>query len=405
MTDRIVNSKLLQSSVISEVHINVIPEDGLDLNIVLVRRRKNNLEIEHSCHFIRSFDDFIEEVPKNIPLSLIIDGKGVFQRKISKVRNIPVLNQVLPNAASGDFVVQEHTLADDQTYVVVARRDFIRRWVEEFTGRGYYVVDVSLGPCVLNNITPLLSEKDTEITVKNYQIKYCNRGILEITRDGIDEEVYRHFIGDEELTSLDMIPFAGGVKYFKDTDETDPELYSLYRDSKEQFVFRKIFRKGGMYLTTFLLLILLVNFLFYDHYSSALSQLQGEYTVNKELIDKLENLEGEIQNQKLFLLRTGILGSTMFSYYTDRLAFLLPGDILLTDIKINPVLMKIKTGEPINTDPKKIIICGETDKCSSLNKYITEIEKEGWVSDVNLNSFKREGISDPGEFEIEVILK
>ncbi len=405
MTDRIVNSKLLQSSVISEVHVNVIPEDGLDLNIVLVRRRKNNLEIEHSCHFIRSFDAFIEEVPKNIPLSLIIDGKGVFQRKISKVRNIPVLNQVLPNAASGDFVVQEHTLADDQTYVVVARMDFIRRWVEEFTGRGYYVVDVSLGPCVLNNITPLLSEKDTEITVKNYQIKYCNRGILEITRDGIDEEVYRHFIGDEELTSLDMIPFAGGVKYFKDTDETDLDLYSLYSDSKEQYVFRKIFRKGGMYLMTLLLLILLVNFLFYDHYSSALSQLQGEYTVNKELIDKLENLEEEIQNQKLFLLKTGILGSTMFSYYTDRLAFLLPGGILLTNIKINPVLMKIKTGEPINTDAKKIIISGETDKSSSLNKYITEIEKEGWVSDVNLNSFKREGISDPGEFEIEVILK
>jgi hypothetical protein len=405
MTDRIVNNKLFQSKVIAEVHVNVIPGDDLDLNIILLKRNKNNLEIKHSCHFIRSFEDFTEEVPKNIPLSLIIDGKGIFQRQISKARNIPVLNQVLPNAAQGDFIIQEHPLANEQTYVVVARKDFIRLWVAQFTNRGYYVIDVSLGPCVLNNITSLLPEQDTEITVKNYNIKYCNRGILEITRNGIDEEVYRHFIEDEQLTSLDLIPFAGGVRFFKDTGESDRDLYGIFRDSKEQFVFRKIFRKAGMYLTALLFIVLLVNFLFYDHYNNAMSQLQKKYSVNKELIDKIEILEQKIKNQQLFLQRTGILGSTIFSYYADRLAYLLTGDISLTSMKINPVLMKIKSGEPINTDLKKIIIRGETDKSSSLNRYINEIEKEEWVSDVNLNSFKREQISEPGEFEIEAIIK
>ena len=125
MIEKLIHSNFFRAKTIAEVHVNVIPGDTMDLNLMILHNEKESLEIKHTKHFITSFEEFEREVPKKIPLSLILDGKGVIHKCISDRSDDPVISQVLPGAKEEDFYIQESLLQSGSTYVVISRKDWL----------------------------------------------------------------------------------------------------------------------------------------------------------------------------------------------------------------------------------------------------------------------------------------
>lgn len=405
MIDKFLNNKLFKARVIAEVYVTVASQDELEINVVIVKRVKQSLEITRSHRHLHTLEQLIGCVSTDIPLSLIVDGKGVIQKTVKHKEDVPVIYQVLPNARHQEFLWQEITLSrEGLTQVAVARKKYIEDWLEKLIRLGYMVLDVSIGPMAISSITSLLPRDLNEIRVKNYKIEYDQQGITEISRNGIDEESCRVRIGNDEISNIDLIPFAASIKYFKPSAISSDGLSGVCRSSRNQYTFKRIYRSVLFISTGLLFGILLVNFLLYNSFDNRYRRYQEEYTENQELLNKLDNLETEYSRRQAFFKDNAGAGNSRYSYYADRLAFLLPSPITLTELTLDPISENIKQGREIQKREGLIIISGETNESLLLNKYIRDIENEYWVEDVNLINYQSEA-NRKGEFTIEITLK
>ncbi len=404
MIGKIIDNKLFKSKVIAEVYINNTSQEELDISVVVVKREKQNLEIINTFHGISSLDQFFELVPIKIPLSLIIDGKGVIQKAVKTKEDTLAIYQVLPNAQHQKFIWSQAPLSQEgYVQVAVARKEFITESVERFSEMGYLVVDISIGPMVLANIASLLPKDSKEVRVKNYKIDYTSQGIFSVTKNGVDEASYKIQIGKDEISNVDLIPFAASVKYFQGTHQSNESLSQICRPSKEQFLFKRIFNALLIGSCGLLFLILLVNFLLFDHYSKFFTHYEKEYLVNKELLDRLSYLEEEFLLQKTFIEDNASRGFSQYAFFSDRLAHLLPSSLSLTELSFDPVLESIKEDREIRSTKGIIIVSGQTSQSLQLNQYINVIESEPWTKDVTLLEYQSQ-MGKRGEFSIEIAL-
>ncbi|MGZ4157923.1 MAG: hypothetical protein ACXVED_12410 [Bacteroidia bacterium] len=90
-----------RSKVAAGVEISFPPDGNPVINAVVLKKNSKGIHIENQYNTLNSIEDVIESIGTQIPVILLLNGKGVLSKKVSYSTSDDLktlLNKVLPNA-------------------------------------------------------------------------------------------------------------------------------------------------------------------------------------------------------------------------------------------------------------------------------------------------------------------
>jgi Tfp pilus assembly protein PilN len=251
-------------------------------------------------------------------------------------------------------------------------------------------------------LIPFLHANRESIVLGEYRVEIENDLIKMFEKTETSFQNRKQIIAGEELQAASVLSFSSAFRFLF-TQQTPPfiEIEQVKFHSGEHTQ-KELFKVLGWGVMLFFLSVLLVNFLVFDHYHTKGNNLEARYSQNKEFLDYIGQMKMKLAGKKAFVEQSGLQFSTQTSFYADRIAKDLPENIQLSEISINPLAKKIKTGEPIVFQQKNIKVKGHCVKSAYLNDWMHVLKKYEWIKDVAVINYKQDLAAEPGEFEINI---
>lgn len=407
MINKLKNWKILRGNTVAGVQLNVLGDSAMELNLVVLQKNKSRLNVKDKLIAATSLEELSGAIPKNILVYVAIDGKGIIHKKVNISADIDektALSHILPNASIDDFIVEINPVSADKSYVSVARKENVVALLNDMVNAGINVQSLTLGCFSINKVIGFIKNLQSEISLQNYKLEIRDEKIFEIDKNEVENNYYTFKIGDDNIEQDILIPFSTAFGHFIGETVKDYSIPML-QNRQEEFFYKKLFVLSGWGILIFLFGILLINFILFDHYNSKNNELSLKVNQNKDLLARLDTLSSQLKQKETFIKKGGFLNPSRTSYYSDRLAYLLYDETMLTRIEINPLQKKLKQGDEPLFNYDIIAVEGITRKSTVLNDWIHLLKKEDWIGEVNLINYINESGSSSAEFEIEIKIK
>lgn len=149
-----------------------------------------------------------------------------------------------------------------------------------------------------------------------------------------------------------------------------------------------------------LLVVLLANFLVQQNLASRLNDQQVRMSHAQKTSAQAEKISGQKQ-QVLNDLVSEI--HYPYSWIADRIASVVPDDIVLSELEIQPLSGKIQANKPVVADENKVVVKGRCRNPESVTSLTDSIHSFGIFSSVQLNVLNRDG-NNNYQFNIDISL-
>lgn len=405
---------IIKSKTATGIEVILLPDGTYQIYAVVLKKVKSTIVTEKKISTHKTIASFAEEADiKKTPLIIILNGKGIIHRKVNSSESdtaATLLNKVLPNAKTTDFYIQQQQVDASHSFVSVIRSNVLDEILNEFIKHGLInIADVFLGPFSINIILPLMETaalSNGQLQIGNYQLLISDNKIKEVL---IEENVRNEntiLIGDENVENHFLIPFSAALYYFTggltgiNNAETVDAIIDNYKQ-KRKFEFR------GWTVLLGALVLLIFNYLIFDHYWSKYNDMNATLAVNQSALQQYEHLQKELATKKEFLEQNGLLNSSQTSYYADRFATDLPESIQWTELNIYPLKKKMAddTSNVMHFESRIIKISGKCQKSTILNDWMKVIKQKPFVDNVSIVDYKQGNANENGLFLIEIQVK
>jgi len=404
MINRILNTGFIKGKKAGGLVYKILPNGNISFSIVIAKLEKGNISIESGQTNIDDPKDVLKFIGSQIPLVILVDGKGVIHRKVEKSDGPEWLRTVLPNANKEDFFVQHCEASENSVFVSIARKDLLKCITDELINLGLKPVDLLLGPFCVEQIIPFLDIKNNELKIDEYKLIVEENKIIDYSANDNSEVQSEIRMGDENIEADKLLPFAAAFRYFFHLPILGNDENMLAK-IKDDFLWGRFFKMAGLSALIFSFSLLLVNFLLFDHFNKNYQDVSAIFESNKVIIREADSLKISLQKRKAFMTKAGLLGQTKFSFFADRLASKMPSGINLNMLSFNPIVKKINESEKIGFAEQRIIIKGNSTDSYKINSWIKEIRTENWVKDVTLENYSQPPDRSYGQFELNVLIR
>ncbi|MGZ3919079.1 MAG: hypothetical protein ACXVNM_07200 [Bacteroidia bacterium] len=401
---------LFKTNKVLGLEINILNDTEVIINCCICERSGSKILVPFSKSGLTSIDQLIKHIPKkDIPVCLILTGKGVMNKKITLSENESVssaFHKVFPTGNENDFFTQVYYGLGNSGFCSIIRVQKVDQVIQSLSSAGLQVIDLFLGPFVIENSFVLNGDKGGlyEMEVAGHKLTVEDRKIVqcELGSEGLGR-------GEFNMSGLmiqgdNLLSFCGALSYFISIARFESHSPVVEVQNKE-FGNNLAFKKGLVVALGFLLLVSVVNFLFYFNYfdkqkklDSELSSLQGNAII-------FEKLSKELNDKKMLLEKSGMGISTRASYFTDRLLYDIPEEIQLTYMSIFPVKSRIEKDSLIQFENKKIVVKGFCEKSIILNNWINLIKTKDFVKETVMNYYEQDADVKSGKFDLTINLK
>jgi hypothetical protein len=404
--------KLIQPGKVSAVEITLLPEEKLLINGITVATRKNNIITSDKISGVQAIAQLPKQLSTANPLCVVFNGKGILVKKLTTEQTENPVSVLLPNANPADFYYELFPCGD---FVVaaIARKELIEKYYSQLKAAGYRVLQVSLGFSVLQNILPFLNIENGKPIVTTSFILNAG-GSKNISDFSLSENITtdkfqmtEYAIGDQYILSAHLLSFAAGVGLLTSDLKQSPAIDSaqlVYE--RTEFRFYKLFRAAGMFVLGFVFLVLLINFLIYNHYFSKNKELQATQSFSRSRLQEASALLENTHRKDLFLRKSGWTKPARISFYADRIASLTPSNTLLTTMTIHPVKTNTTGLTPvINFKTDTIQVAGTCDNPVEINQFINNLKIIQDFKEVSLKNYTYKKEQDAATFSIEIVTR
>lgn len=401
--------KLFRPGRAAGVEITFISESALLVNCVIAENIKGKAVISKRFNDIRSFSDLAGKIPASIPVSLVINGKGLIHKKVQGI-SPDLLQSILPGVNPLDFLSQSLRLNDGFDLAII-RKNVPENIISQLTELNVKVVALSLGFCDIQYLTSQINHTG-EFQTNQYCLAYENQLIenYRLIRPEEREAVIKPelSIGEEYIKSKDILAFAAAVKLlvYSQPGQLNPGLEVLEKNRSSLLTHKK-FQIYGVGFLVGILLLLVINFLIYSHYYSLNEELVSKYSVSLNQAEKIKQLKESIDSKVEFLGSAGWLNDKkIISYTADRIAATIPDSVTLLSLTIYPSASKS------TFDSKQwifqrdtVIISGNCNDPSLLDQWTAELRKVDNVRQAAISSYAFNNKTGSGLFTAQVYLK
>lgn len=413
MLQRFGLENITKSASAAGVEIVILPDATYVMNLVILKKNKNELIVEKKQEGITSFQVLAQQLGAVTPFVLLLNGKGIIHRKVSvSESDVPssLLSKVLPNANVDDFILQQYTVDATHAFISVVRAEVFNTILEELKKiERLNIAACVLGPFVMNNMLPLISDKlrmDNTIRFSKYILSVDAGQITDLVLSEAEHEEERMFVAGEYIHTGLLLSYAAAINYFVGgaTGVMNSEMITEIKESnkqKQQFVLR------GWVLLVASFAILMINYFVFNYYWQMNREISALLSLNQSGLERYEKVKQELEQKKAFLQQNDLLESSRASFYSDRLAVDVPVSIQWTDVTICPMRKKqtAEGYEEVYFESENIFISGKCKKSVDLNDWIKQIKQYPWVNTAALADYKQDSENEYGLFVVKVELK
>ena len=371
-------------------------DDGETFNLLSVKKKNDTIEIVTMYSYL-SFKDLIKNSNTKLPFLLVIDGKGVLNKKIDSNNEIDINWQ-----KNIDFTTIVHTTfkSDNYNFISFCRKNIVDETIVRFQQNSLQVVDIYIGSFLglfLQN-----SIKSNEIVSGELLLEFDNNQLVDFKKQNelVKNKTYK--IGKETISTL-ILPLYGVLIHFflKQKEITKTKNESL---NVEEIIYKKAFNSFGVIMLVGFLIALLSSYLSIQYYGNKNNELNLQNVYSNQSYQKILELEKEKENKLNILKESGFLSSKFLTYYSYEIIKGIPNDISLNELNINPINKEVKAFQKISFDGHTIKIKGETFNESSFSQWIDRLKKMNWIQNFEIISLKKDK-KNKSQFELKISIK
>ena len=338
----------------------------------------------------------LKQLDKNIPIAISICGKGILTKTLEHSNQVP--KEIFPNIKLDDFYLQK-----EDEILCIARKDVIHEVIAAVVNEGFNVISVNLNGLAVKSVLPFIGKNISTIQLSNFSYEIENENLNSFSKQTASTS---YSIGDELIESKNLISYATAFQELLPNYETHSLQEEQFRNYKEEFKQKKIFKVAGITSLMFVFLILLVNFFIFNQLHEQFNANTSELNVYESQLTKLKSIKEEVQTKEGFMKQSGWYNPSKVSYYADRIGSTIPNTIILTSFEINPFDKKeSKKLKEIKFTNDLIIIEGWTQNSFEINKWINIIKEFEWVEEALVSNYIDNPENSKAKFVIEIMMK
>ncbi|MBK1442524.1 hypothetical protein JHJ32_21170 [Parapedobacter sp. ISTM3] len=378
-------------------------------NLATVKRTGATVHFLRGSHGIMSFNAIKEEVSMAVPIVLTISGKGVVHRAIAGAQHAVgdgLLKQVLPNARPDDFYIQRAEL-EACTMVSVVRRQVVDDIIAQLAAHGLVLLGLGLGPFAVQLFNDYLLYEGDEFIFGRHRL-LLNKGAFagyELLPEEQASVGKRVNVAGEQLNEWVVPAFAAAFAAISEIEVAQLPMRAVQEraaDFRQQWAFRR----SGVVLMAFFLIVLLANAFLFAHYNDMVAGFAGSdaLALQKE-IDVLRQQAAERETLLEGLWHTDSPRWGM-AYMADRIAAELPSGILLNEMAMYPrdEGLSRKHRRPVHT-PSAIRIKGTCTDMPALNGWVMDVRGLSFCETAKIEEYRFDGQHGVGTFILSLTLK
>ncbi|TDS20888.1 hypothetical protein DFQ03_0146 [Maribacter caenipelagi] len=363
-----------------------------------IKKLKDELVISKSL-ILNNLEDIKLHINRTTPLFLCFNNDSILTKQLSNPSisaEAALVNEAFPNIEIKTFyweIIQK----SQNSIVSISRKEFVDSVLQKLSQIKITPFQISLG---VSGIEEILQYTDEEFLYLNSQnLKLNNGDIIEIKSDTINQEVF-YEINELKMSNFNLLIFGQILSHLNEN-----QRFTNFSDKNQKLnghvKNERIFDGVGKFALAFFGMLLLVNFIFYNHYFSKANELQTNLLASdsqKENLIKLENTI-KIKQEKINIISNS--SNSKSTYYLDKIAQSIPQSILLNKIDYQPLTKNIQDNKPIFIDKKIILLTGLSNDNNQFSKWIEILEKNDWI--VSIETLDFDFVNDnSSEFSIEI---
>jgi hypothetical protein len=400
----VVREKILRIPRAAGAEVMLAQDGKYIVHIVCVSVKKNKVLVEKQL----SGDlNIFEQIPRHFPIYISFTGRGIFSKKIPTASaQTNIIEHFFPEANPNEFY---YTTCDYNTFsaITVARKKVIDAIVTQLIEQSHNIINVSIGFQELPLILPHITTGSGEIRSGSYVFTTDGKTISGFeTNFSPAEDCKEEFIFSAQyLPQSQIIALAGAVALLADDLHHMPVLaVENVAFKRKDFSYFLLFKFWGWVLMVCVLVILLINFLFFSHYSGKLTEQGANQTFNTGNTAGIEKLEHNVARKELFLQHAGWMNNSKTSYFADRIASLLPSDIVLTSMQFNPLQKSNGSFRQIAFKMNTLETSGECSNASYLNQFINNLKNIPGIINITVLNYQYNKEKNTGSFILEILV-
>jgi hypothetical protein len=396
------NISLFRGNAAAGIHLYILADGLWLMNIIVLEKKKDRIHVINNYTGISTLEEVEKKLPLSLPIILSIEGKGVIHKKVNNADNVHLVQQVFPNGQPNDFFIQSQEISTGQRIISLIRKNAIAEIINDFRAKGYAIYNVFLGPFSMNCLWSSFDQQQDTYVIENYTILRNKDSIMQL--DIVTEKPvqYKYSIGNEEIDSVSLIPYSNAVSFILKSELGLFISADICQSHKEQFIYKRVFQATAIGLLALLFIILLVNFLLFDKFNKEYVRANMKFKADLELVNRLDSIKAELKYKEMLVEENGLMTGTRYSFYANRIAALVPDQIVLTKLEINPALTKPNVEKELDFNRNIIIIKGKCLSGFILDEWMETIKTEQWVKRMEVLQYQQENKGTPGDFNIQI---
>ncbi|MFC4816022.1 MULTISPECIES: hypothetical protein [unclassified Flavobacterium] len=333
---------------------------------------------------MRTFNDTtLKSLDNKTPYFLTINTNLVIQKEVADndPNDSKLLQKHFPNLNFNEFYYQIWRLKT-KSIISIGRKSHIEEILTTFKKNDIPIIHLSLG----NSNMQLIQKysEATSITTNIHTIALIGEDNI-LTKIAKTTAVLYHLNG-LEIRNTQLLSFASIVSYLSATANSG-ELQIKNGELEDNFLQSRLFRKvltGAVY---FLLVVLLVNFLVFNSYFKANSELDKQIESTNSSNLNTSQIKKRVAQKELSIEEYFHNATVKKSGKIASITRLVPGTIALTTLHFNP--METKNEDPTNLLFKEntISISGTSNSTADFTKWIGKLESLDFISKVNISKY------------------
>lgn len=348
--------------------------------------------------------EWLDKNAANLPVLWGIEGRQVLVKiaeSDEELSDTQLMNLILPNAEETDFIINIF-YENQRYYCSLIRREVFENLFLELSDLKLNLYQGFVGPIIGLSIRDYLVESKAQ----SFQFGYYEIGqeeeIIHSFRKN-EEKLDLVFNGNYELPHKTLNAFSYATTFFTGISggltiiETEESV-----NSSDEYIHKRIFKPFFYGAITIMLVAFLGNAYFYMDKRQKNEELREKSSSTQLLINTYQKQQA-IYQKKDKIAKSLNYSNIGVAWISDQIGQLIPSDISLTGLIIDPVSKNKKKSSPF--DQNEIHISGNSTDNNAFGELIGNLSQLDFVDEISYQQYQFNKTKRTGEFLIKLKYK
>ncbi|WP_347922497.1 hypothetical protein [Pontimicrobium sp. SW4] len=351
---------------------------------LILKKNKNEIDI-HSNIEEKNVDAISKKLKNGQHVSLIINNDQVLTKSIANndLDDIKLIYSAFPNIKIDD-IYYEILRQQSVSYISICRKSYVEGLVQEYAILSINIINIFLGNSIISSI--LKHIESDKILTSNAIISTRNSKIENVQKI-TEEKTITYNVNGIKSSSRELLSLAGALQTIVNQKITSSNLNILKEFQINRFKEIRFFKLFSSSAIAFFLVVLLINFLFYNNYYTKVNSLSLISNSNQTLQQKIITLTNEVDEIQKITEDLLAISNSKSSYFINDIIKSIPETILFSNLDYHPLSKKIQKNKLIEVDSESIFLTGESIHSDNFTKWINDLERKKWINTITVSDY------------------